>query len=60
MLIRISITQTRIDRILLNGQIGHGVQSGLLHQDKIRAWICRTAVVNQLLIEHEDGNEFHA
>jgi hypothetical protein len=31
-----------------------------LHQDKIRAWICRMAVVNQLVIEHEGGNEFHA
>jgi hypothetical protein len=31
-----------------------------LHQDKIRAWICRMAVVNQLVIDHEGGNEFHA
>jgi hypothetical protein len=30
-----------------------------LHQDKIRSWVARMAVVNQLVIEHEGGNEFH-
>jgi len=30
-----------------------------LHQDRIRAWICRMAVINQLIIEHEGGNDFH-
>ena len=31
-----------------------------LHWDKIKAWICRMATVNQLVIKHEGGNEFHA
>jgi hypothetical protein len=30
-----------------------------LHQDQIRAWICRMAAINQLVIKHEGGNEFH-
>jgi hypothetical protein len=31
-----------------------------LHQDEIRVWICRTAVVKQLVTEDEGGNELHA
>ena len=28
-------------------------------QDKIRAMVARMAAINQLIIEHERGNEFH-
>jgi len=31
-----------------------------LHQDKIRAWVCRMAVIYQLVIDYDSGNEFHA
>jgi len=28
-------------------------------QDKIREWAMRTIIINQLVIEHKRGNEFH-
>jgi hypothetical protein len=28
-------------------------------QDKIRAMVARMAAINQLIIDHEGGNEFH-
>jgi hypothetical protein len=43
-----------MDRSAMEGKLAN------LHQDKFRAWVCRIAVVNKLIIEHEGGNEFHA